>query len=310
MNNDNQWVTLEGSEGPGKGRHILFISGDEEYRSEESLPMLAQIMAKHHGFKCTVLFAINPQNGCVDPEVLNNIPGMHQVDEADMIVMLIRFRQLPDKDMKRFIDYTFSGKPILALRTATHAFKYEGEDSPYAKYTFNNKEYDGGFGRQILGETWVSHHGHHAYESTRAVPRADMKNHPILQGVDTMWGPSDVYEAHPPKDAEVLVDGHVLTGMDPDDPLKPDTPTMPVAWIRQPGKPEGTGRVFCTTMGAAVDLKDQAMHRLVINGIYWCMGMEKEISQERSVDPVGEYDPSYYGYGDFQKGKKPQDFFK
>lgn len=314
MNKEKHWVTIEGAEGPGKrpgkGRHILFISGDEEYRSEESLPMLAQILAKHHGFKCTVLFAVDPQSGCVAPDVLNNIPGMNLVEAADMIVLLIRFRKLPDEDMKRFIDYTFSGKPLLALRTSTHAFNYgSSSDSPYAKYSCEDKEYDGGYGRQVLGETWVSHHGHHAFESTRAIPKADKKNHAILQGVDNMWGPCDVYEAHPPKDAEVLVDGHVLTGMDQSDPLKPDTPTMPVAWIRQPGKPEGTGRVFCSTMGASVDFLDSSLRRLVINGIYWCMGLEKQISLDQCIDPVGKFEPTYFGYGDFQKDKKPKNFF-
>ena len=115
--------------------------------------------------------------------------------------------------------------------------------------------------------------------------------------------------AHPPDDVEVLVDGHVLTGMDPKDPEKPNTPTMPVAWTRQPNTETGTGRILCSTMGAAVDLKDQSLRRLVVNGIYWCMGMESEISLDRSVDPVAAYDPSYYGFGDFQRGKRPQEFF-
>ncbi len=322
MSDNDLWITVEGTDGPGKGKHILFISGDEEYRSEEALPMLAQVMARHHGFKSTVLFAIDPVTGFVDPEVQTNIPGMHHVDTADMIVMLIRFRELPDEDMGRFIDYTFAGKPILALRTSTHAFQY-GRDplgrssdcasyrpaSPYGKFTCDHVEYRGGFGRQVLGETWVAHHGHHAYEATRGVPNAAMKDHRILKGVDTIWCPTDVYEAHPPDDVEVLVDGHVLIGMDPKDPEKPDTPTMPVTWIRQPKAETGTGRILCSTMGAAMDLKDQSLRRLVVNGIYWCMGMESEISLDRSVDPVAAYDPTYYGYGGFQRGKRPQEFF-
>ena len=196
MSDNDLWITVEGSDGPGKGKRILFISGDDEYRSEEALPMLAQVMARHHGFTSTVLFAIDPETGLVDPEVQTNIPGMHHVDTADMIVMFIRFRELPDEDMGRFIDYTFAGKPILALRTSTHAFQY-GRDpagrpsdcsgyrpaSPYGKFTCFHVEYGGGFGRQVLGETWVDHHGHHAHEATRGVPNAAMKDHPILKGV-------------------------------------------------------------------------------------------------------------------------------
>ena len=311
MSTNQEWVTVEGTKGPGKGKHIVFISGDEEYRSEEGLPMLAQLMANHHGFRCTVLFAVDPKTGFVTPNEQTNLPGMHHIETADMIVMLIRFRELPDGDMKRFIDYTFSGKPILALRTATHAFQYtRNPDSPYAKYTCDHEQYDGGFGRQVLGETWVAHHGHHAHESTRGVPNAALADHPILSGVGTIWGPTDVYEAHPPKDVKVLVDGHVLTGMNPDDPEKPGTPTMPVAWIRQPNAKTGTGRIFCSTMGAAVDLIDEPLRRLIVNGIYWCMGMEADIEADYCVDPVGDYDPSYYGFTDQSTGKRPREFFR
>lgn len=310
MSDEKQWVTVEGAEGPGKGKHIVFISGDEEYRSEEALPMLAQVMAKHHGFKCTVLFAIDPETGFVSPNMQTNIPGMQHIDTADMIVMLIRFRELPDADMKRFIDYAFSGKPILALRTSTHAFKYDrNPESPYAKYSCEDKNYDGGFGRQVFGDTWVAHHGHHAFEATRGVPNASMAGHPILKGVEPIWCPTDVYEVHPPSDVEVLVDGHVLTGMDPKDGDKPGTVTMPVAWIRQPNPATGTGRIFCSTMGAAIDLKDKFLRRLLVNGIYWCMGMESEISTERCVCPVGNYDPSYYGFSKKSTNKRPQEFF-
>src|SRR6187549_3605857 len=74
------WVVYEGKEGPGKGKHIVFLSGDEEYRSEEGLPMLAKILAERHGFKCTVLFPINPEDGSIDPTVTTNMPGAEALD--------------------------------------------------------------------------------------------------------------------------------------------------------------------------------------------------------------------------------------
>ncbi|MBI1336531.1 MAG: hypothetical protein GC164_06175 [Phycisphaera sp.] len=310
MTEGKQWVQLEGGQGPGKGKHIVFMSGDEEYRSEEALPMLAQVMAKHHGFKCTVLFAIDPKTGHVSPNAQTNIPGMHHLATADMLVMLIRFRELPDADMKYFVDYVFSGKPVMGLRTSTHAFQYQrNPNSPYAKYDCENKTYDGGFGRQVLGEKWVAHYGHHAHEATRGIPNSSSTNHPILKGVGPIWCPTDVYEVHPPSDVRVLVDGHVLTGMDPSDTNKPGMPPLPVAWIREPNPQKGTGRVFCSTMGAAIDLKDQNLRRLLVNGIYWCMGMEQSIDPTRSVDPVGAYNPSFYGFTKVSTGKKPEEFF-
>ena len=89
---DPQWVTYEGKAGPGKGKHIVFLSGDEEYRSEEALPQLARILSEHHGFKCTVLFPINTETGEIDPGTKSNTPGMEALNSADLCIMLLRFR--------------------------------------------------------------------------------------------------------------------------------------------------------------------------------------------------------------------------
>src|SRR6266700_2099788 len=87
------WVVYEGKAGPGKGKHIVFVSGDEEYRSEEGLPMLARILAVRHGFKCTVLFPINPDDGTIDPNNQTNVVGLKALDSADLCVMALRFRE-------------------------------------------------------------------------------------------------------------------------------------------------------------------------------------------------------------------------
>src|SRR5215472_12859383 len=108
------WAVFEGKRGPGLGKHIVFLSGDEEYRSEEGLPQLAKILAERHGFKCTVLFAINPTNGTIDPNIKSNLPGAEALDSADAIVMLTRFRDWPDAQMKHFVDAYLAGKPIIA----------------------------------------------------------------------------------------------------------------------------------------------------------------------------------------------------
>src|SRR5437762_4748150 len=94
------FVVYEGKKGPGFGKHIVFLSGDEEYRSEESLPQLAKILAERHGFKCTVLFAVNPTNGLIEPNIKNSLPDAEALDSADAVVMLLRFREWPDAAMK------------------------------------------------------------------------------------------------------------------------------------------------------------------------------------------------------------------
>src|SRR5262249_21500343 len=121
---EDPWVIYDGFDGPGKGKHIVLISGDEEYRSEEALPQLGKILAKHHGFKCTVLFAIDPKDGTINPNV-SNIPGLEALKSADLLVIFLRFRDLPDEQMKYLVDYIESGKPIVGLRTATHAFTFQ-----------------------------------------------------------------------------------------------------------------------------------------------------------------------------------------
>lgn len=312
---ETPWVVYEGKEGlPGHGKHIVLVSGDEEYRSEEALPMLGQILAVRHGFKCTVLFAVNPQDGTIDPNNQNNIPGLEALDQADMMIIATRFRQLPDEQMKHVDAFVKAGKPIMGLRTATHAFAYKTSDSPYAKYSFNSSEWPGGFGRQVLGETWINHHGHHRFESTRGVVNERFADHPILKGVQDVWGPTDVYGIRNlTEDAKVLMHGQVLEGMAPTD--KPvagekNNPMMPLVWIKDyqaPGQAQPS-RIVCTTMGASVDLASEDLRRLLVNACYWALGLEEQIPDRANVDYVRPYEPSFYGNNGFKKNMKPSDY--
>jgi hypothetical protein len=309
--NSQPWVVLEGTQGPGKGKHIVFVTGDEEYRSEESMPQLAKILAVQHGFKCTVLFAVNKKDGMIDPMTLDNIPGLEALEKADLMVLFTRWRELPDEQMKRILDYTNSGRPIVALRTATHPFNYvKHKDSPYAKYGYNNRQYPGGYGRQVLGETWVNHYGAHQRESTRGLVAKGMENHPIVRGCEDIWGPSDVYELTTLfGDCKSVIMGQVLKGMKPDDPPNPDKKLVPVAWIRTFTGGEGkTSRVFTTTMGHAGDLKSEGFRRLLVNACYWGLGMEDQIPARAKADLVGSYEPTGIGYGKYKKGLKPGDY--
>src|SRR5437667_11849105 len=134
------WVVYEGKDGPGKGKHIVFVTGDEEYRSEEGLPMLAKILAVRHGFKCTVLFPINPADGTIDPNNQTNIVGLQNLANADLMVILARFREPPADQMKYVVDFINAGKPAFGLRTATHALAISlDKHSPSAKGDWGSK---------------------------------------------------------------------------------------------------------------------------------------------------------------------------
>ena len=302
-------IVYEGKEGPGAGKHIVLVTGDEEYRSEESMPQLAKILAVHHGFKCTVLFALHKESGQIDPLVVDNIPGLATLESADLMVLFLRFRELPDAQMKYIVDYTNSGKPIVGLRTSTHAFRYRKQGSPYAKYSFRSKEFDGGYGRQVLGETWINHYGHHQRESTRGVVAKGMEDHPIVQGCEDIWGPSDVYGITTlTGDSKPLVMGEVLVGMDPKDKPNTNKKPVPVVWLKTYTGTQGkASRVFMTTMGHGDDLKSEGFRRLLVNGCYWGLGMEGKIPARSKVDIVGTYEPFPIGFGGFKKGLKPAD---
>jgi len=306
-------VFYKGGSGPGHGHRIVFLTGDEEYRSEEGLPMLAKILAVRHGFDCTVLFSIDPATGDIDPNCQTNLPGIEALDTADLCVMLLRFREWPDERMKHFVDYLNAGKPIIALRTSTHAFAYSrNKNSPYAKYAWDSSQWPGGFGRQVLGDTWVSHHGEHGSESTRGVINPMFKDHPILRGVTDLWWQTDVYTvSHLPADAQVLVWGQVLSGMKPDDPPvagPKNDPLMPLIWVREYKGDEGkTSKIVATTAGAAVDLQNEGLRRLLVNACYWAVGLEDKIPAKADVEYVSPYNPTFFGFGKGKKNVKPSD---
>jgi type 1 glutamine amidotransferase len=309
---EDNWVVYPGGPGPGAGKHIVLVSGDEEYRSEEALPQLGKILSVHHGFRCTVLFAVDPKTGEINPNVSDNIPGLEALDDADLMIIATRFRNLPDDQMQHIVNYVQSGRPIMGMRTATHAFNIPG-DRKFARYSFNSSEWDGGFGRQVLGETWINHHGNHKHESTRGIIAKGMEENPIVRGCEDIWGPTDVYGVRLPlpADSQPLVLGEVLTGMSPEDgPVEgaKNDPMMPVAWIKTYKTAEGvTGRVFTTTMGAATDLKSEGLRRLLVNAAYWCLGLEDQIPERANVDIVGKYDPTPYGFDGYVRGVRPSD---
>ncbi len=307
-------IVFEGKAGPGQGKHIVLVSGDEEYRSEEGLPQLAKILAERHGFKCTVLFAIDKKDGTINPNQNDNILGLEALDDADLLILFTRFRNLPDDQMRHIADYVEAGKPIVGLRTATHAFN-PAKESSFARYGWQSKEWDGGFGRQVLGETWINHHGGHGTQSTRGIIAPGQQDHPILRGIKDgdIWGPTDVYGVRLPLpgDSQPLVLGKVLVGMKSDDkPLegKKNEPMMPIAWTKTYKSASGkVGRAFTTTMGASQDLSSEGLRRLLVNASYWALGMADKIPARSNVQIVGQYDPTPFGHSTYKKGVKPDD---
>ena len=310
------WITFEGKAGPGKGKHVVLVSGDEEYRSEEALPQLAKILSERLGFNCTVLFAIDPKTGEINPNVNDNIPGLEKLATADLMVIATRWRKLPDEQMKHVVDYLEAGKPVVGLRTATHAFKPAG--GAYKKFADGGKEpgFEGGFGKQVLGEQWVAHHGKHKVEGTRGVIASGQEGHGIVRGIEpgSIFGTSDVYTVKLPLpgDSTPLVLGEVTETLKPDSKAvdgKKNDPMMPVAWTKTYQLPGGKqGRVFTTTMGASHDMQWEGTRRLIVNGCLWAAGVE--IPAKTDVAVVGTFEPLMFGFNGAKKGMKPEDYAK
>jgi lysophospholipase L1-like esterase len=310
--NADPWVVFEGGSGPGAGKHIVFVTGDEEYRSEECMPQLAKILAIRHGFRCTVLFSIDPDSGAIDPTRNDNIPGLQALDRADLMVIFTRFRDLPDEQMAHIVAYVDSGRPVIGLRTATHAFAFK-KHKTHARYGWNDAGWPGGFGKQVLGETWVAHWGAHDSQSARGVTAPGMADHPILRGIapNTIWDPADVYTVRLPLEgSEPLVLGQVLEGMSPSDPpaAEKNDPMMPLAWTRTFESASGKrARVFTTTLGSAPAFAHEGSRRLLVNACYWALGMEDAIPARSDVGLVGDYEPSDFGFGGHRNGVRPAD---
>ena len=301
-------VVYDGTSGPGRGKHIVFLAGDHEYRSEETLPEIARILSRHYGFKSSVLFTTDA-DGTIEPGS-SRIAGLEALRSADLLVIFLRFQDFPDAEMRFLVDYLDRGGPVVGLRTATHSFQIRRADAPFRKYTWNNQdpEYPGGFGRQILGETWVSHYGTNHVQSSRLLLQADQLAHPVLRGVKDVWAQSGGYTADPMPGSQILAMGEILDGMRPDAPAAKDKKQMPVAWVRTYASASGkAGRVFTTTHGASEDLLNDGFRRLVVNACLWAAGLDSSIRPDNNISLVGPYQPTTFGFGGFVKGMKPAD---
>jgi hypothetical protein len=299
-------IVYEGDRGPGRGKHIVFLAGDHEYRSEEALPALARIMAKHYGFKCSVFFTTNPPTGFIEPGS-SNIAGLDALRKADLMVVFLRFQDFPDAEMQHIADYLDRGGPVVGFRTATHAFQIKRPDAKFVRFDWQNKgEFAGGFGRQILGETWVSHYGANHKMSSRLILEPSQAGHPVLRGVKDVWVQSGGYTADPLQPSVILARGQILNGMTPDSPPAPDKQQVPVAWVRSyTGASGRSGRVFTTTHGASEDLLNEGFRRMAVNGILWAVGLEDSIKADGDVALVGPYQPTTFNFNGYVKGMKP-----
>ncbi len=235
---------------------VVFVTGDHEYSSELTMPLIAAELEKNYGFRTKVLKSRPDHKGEKD------IPGLEILREADLAVFFLRWRLLPQEQLNHIDAYLKSGKPVMGFRTTTHAFNYpEGDPrqrwNAFGEFAFGSPPGWGGAAKH-------THYGHQSTTDVSVIPAA-AKN-PLLRGVAPAFHvPSWLYRVlpgHPPKNAIWLLMGKSVN---------PDKEAIenPVAWTWQN---EWGGRAFFTTLGHPEDFKQESLQRLTINGIHWALG--------------------------------------
>lgn len=240
-----------------KPPHVVFVTGDHEYSSEGTMPLIAQMLEQRYGMRTTVL------KSAPDENAEENIPGLEALKDANLAIFFLRWRRLPPDQLTHIQTYLHTGRPIVAFRTTTHAFNYpKGHPA----------ELWNAFAPAYLGAPpgWGGPHFHYGHTSSTDVSVVTAQAaHPILTGVDQQFHvPSWLYHVlpnYPPSEAKVLLMGKAVN---PERAATRPAVDNPVAWT---WLNKSRARVFVTTLGHPADFQVEAFQKLVINGIHWVL---------------------------------------
>ena len=213
---------------PAKKPTIVLISGEYEYTSTNTLPAFKQFLESNYALKCVYLERKGEQ-----------IPGLEALKNADLSLFFIRRMTLPEEQLSMIKDYVNSGKPVIGLRTASHAFE-------------NWKEWD----NLVLGGNYHNHHGNALVATARINPEA--ASHPILKNVAKEFEPAgSLYKTSPlAKNTTLLLVGSIT-----------NQPPEPMAWTHN----YKGARVFYTSLGHPKDFDHPAFRTMLVNAIFWAL---------------------------------------
>lgn len=237
---------------PAEAATVVFLIGEREYDTRETLPRWAADWLEPAGHDCIFVHALADDR--------DRFPGASLVDRADLLVISVRRRALPKTDLDRVRAHVAAGRPVIGIRTACHAFDPRGElpDGHDAWRTFDV---------DVLGARYDNHL---RTDGCTVTPRADAAAHPVLAGLPPQPWESQgslyrMFDLDPAADR--LVDGLAVE--------QGETKIFPVVWVRTLAS---GSRVFSTTLGSASDFEQPAMSKLLANGAAWCLN--------ESVGPV------------------------
>jgi nicotinamidase-related amidase/type 1 glutamine amidotransferase len=234
---------------------VVFLSAENEYDAAETLPVFAHELELTRGLHCEILQASTAKQG---PEI-HDICGMEILTDANLLVVYARRRGFPAEQMKYLRDYLDRGKPLIGLRTASHAFDARGNAPP------GSDEWPK-FDPEVLGGNYHNHYG--AGPKATITPAPGGRDHPILKGVELPFlSDGSLYRTSP------LVEGTQLLLIG----TIPDRPSEPVAWTHQ----YKNGRVFYTSLGHPDDFANPSFRGLLINAVFWAM--DKPVPELKTV---------------------------
>jgi type 1 glutamine amidotransferase len=228
--------------------HIVFMIGEDEYHTWETLPAFAETDLKPLGYRITIVNA--------DAADKNNFPGIvAALHDADLLFLSVRRRTPPKDQLDAVRAYLASGKPLVGIRTACHAFALRPTDKIADPALAVWQEFD----PEVLGGHYTGHYGHDKVTISLATG-ADA--HPILNGVTAahLIGNGGLYKVSPlADDTTPLLIGAIA-----------DQPAEPVAWTRRQGTK--AGRVFYTSLGHPDDFQNPEFRHFLVNAVVWALG--------------------------------------
>jgi putative heme-binding domain-containing protein len=244
-------------------QHIVFVIGENEYHTWETLPEFAQHELAWRGFICDFVNA-SPKEGST---VFTNWPAISQ---ADLLVVSIRRRTPPTPMLEAIHHHLDSGKPLVGIRTASHSFAAKPPDADHASWNT--------FDRDVLGGHYEDHYANDLHP--RITPAPGAAGNPVLTAIPSegFAGHHSLYKSRDlAPTTEILLNGTIET---PNGPV-----TEPLAWINT----NANRRVFYTSLGGPGDFKDPTFRRLLLNGILWSLRQPIPPDEQAAKQAAAKY---------------------
>lgn len=232
-------------------RKVAILIGDDEYKTEISLPKFVKSDLEPLGFEVTIVHS--------DPQDKNSFPGMADAIRAADVVLVSARRRLPPKaDLDALREHLAAGKPIVGIRTACHAWCMRTEKDNAAAAAAGRGVWPE-FDPEVFGGHYTNHHGNGPKTTIAVAEKAG--EHPILRGVEVgkLIGNGSLYKVRPLTETTTpLLVGSIS-----------DQEAEPVAWTNRAGPKQA--RVFNTTLGHLDDFENPAFRKLLVNALYWTL---------------------------------------